>query len=224
MGDGRDATDSGALAGIVYPVIDHLIYATKDVDETVHDLARRLGVEAAAGGRHLGYGTRNAALSLGEGSYLEIIGPDAGQPMPVSGYWYGIDNIERPRLVTWTARVEHIERVAAHAHATGYPAGDVHQVFRETPDGQRLSWRLTMPTGAGDGLVPNLIEWDEGCPHPSEISPTGVNLVELRGYHPVPDSVTPMLEALGVDLDIHEGVKPRLVALLETPYGPVELS
>lgn len=205
-------------------MIDHLVYATKDVDGTVHDLAHRLGVEAAAGGRHLGYGTRNAVLSLGEGCYLEILGPDEGQPPPGRGYWYGLDAIERPRLVTWTARVEHIERVAAHAHAAGYQAGDVHQVFRETPDGHRLSWRLTMPTGAGDGLVPNLIEWDEGCPHPSEIAPSGVTLIELRGYHPTPESIAPMLTALPVDLDIVVGVEPRLVAMLQTPYGPVELS
>ncbi len=220
----RHATVFADLQGIVGAVIDHLVFATKDVDATVHDLARRLGVQAAAGGRHLGYGTRNALLSLGEGCYLEIIGPDSGQPHPIGGYWYGIDNIERPRLVTWTARVEHIERVAAHAHGTGYETGDVHKVFRETPDGHQLSWRLTIPTGAGDGLVPNLIEWDEGCPHPSDTAPTGLTLIELRGYHPAPESVTPMLDALGVDFEIHVGERPRLVALLETPYGPVELS
>jgi hypothetical protein len=33
-----------------------------------------------------------------------------------------------------------------------------------------------------------------------------------------------MLTALPVDLDIVVGVEPRLVAMLQTPYGPVELS
>ncbi|MDJ0925116.1 MAG: VOC family protein [Acidimicrobiia bacterium] len=205
-------------------MIDHLVYATKDVDETIRALADRLGVEAAPGGRHLGYGTRNALLSLGSGCYLEIIGPDSGQPPPLEGYWYDIDNIDRARLVTWTARLEHIERVAAHAHAQGYKAGSVHQVFRETPDGDRLSWRLTFPTGAGDGLVPNLIEWDEGTPHPADTAPAGVRLLDLRGYHPDPDSVRPMLAALGVELEIGVADAPRLVASLETPNGPVELS
>ncbi len=204
-------------------MIDHLVYATPDVDAAVAELARRLGVEAVAGGRHLGYGTRNALLSLGS-SYLEIIGPDEGQHRPAMGYWYGVENIEHPRLVTWTARVEHIERVAAHAFAGGYDPGDVHQVFRETPEGERLSWRLTLPVGAGDGLVPNLIEWDDGCPHPSDTSPTGVELLQLRGYHPVPESITPMLRALGVDLEVRVGAVPRLVAILDAPYGPVELT
>lgn len=205
-------------------VIDHLVYATGDVDATVADLSHRLGVTAAAGGRHLGYGTRNALLTLGPMSYLEIIGPDEGQRRPTGGYWYGVENIGKPRLVTWTARVEHIERVAAHAHGAGYKPGDVHNVFREQPDGVHLSWRLTMPTGAGDGLVPSLIEWDDGCPHPATTSPTGVELVDMWGQHPVPESVTPMLEALGVDLEVRAGDIPKLVVILETPNGPVELT
>ncbi len=204
-------------------MIDHLVYATPDVDETVQDLARRLGVEAVPGGRHLGYGTRNALLSLGS-SYLEIIGPDSGQRRPSSGYWYGVENIGSARLVTWTARVEHIERVAAHAHVSGYSPGDVHDLFRETPDGERLSWRLTLPTMAGDGLIPNLIEWDPDCPHPAETSPGGVELLDLLGYHPAPSKIQPMLDALRVDLEVRVGEVPRLVAVLDSPHGPVELS
>lgn len=204
-------------------MIDHLVYATPDVDLTVDELARRLGVEAVAGGHHLGYGTRNALLSMGS-SYLEIIGPDPGQHRPPMGYWYGVENLVRPRLITWTARVEHIERVAAFAHGRGYNTGDVHQVFRETPDGGRLSFRLTLPTLDGVGLVPNLIEWDEHSPHPSTTSPGGIELVQLRGYHPVPESVRPMLDALRVDLEVRLAEHPKLVAILNAPHGPVELS
>jgi hypothetical protein len=127
-------------------------------------------------------------------------------------------------LITWTARVERIERVAAHAHALGYNPGDVHTVLRETPDGGQLSFRLTMPTGDGDGLVPNLIEWDADSAHPSTTSPGGIELVQLRGHHPVPESVRPMLEALRVDLEIRVSAKPKLVAILDSPYGPIELS
>lgn len=205
-------------------MIDHLVYATSDVEDTVADLARRLGVEAVAGGRHLGFGTRNALLSLGPTTYLEIIGPDEGQHRPTNGYWYGVENLAQPRLVTWTARVEHLERVAAHSHGAGYNPGNVHKVFRELPDGEKLSWRLTMPTGIGDGLVPNLIEWDEGCPHPAGTSPEGVELLQLRGYHPVPESIRPMLDALGVELEIRVAEVAGLVAILNSPYGPIELT
>jgi hypothetical protein len=205
-------------------VIDHLVYATGDVDTSVTALAERLGVTASAGGRHMGYGTRNALVSLGPTAYLEIIGPDEGQHRPSAGYWYGVENIHKPRLVTWTARVEHIERVAAHAHSAGYNTGDVHKVFRERPDGVELSWRLTLPTGAGDGLVPNLIEWDGDTPHPAGTSPGGIELLQLVGYHPMPGSIDKMLKALGVELELRLADVPKLMAILDTPYGPVELS
>jgi hypothetical protein len=204
-------------------VIDHLVYGTPDVDGTVEELARRLGVRAAPGGRHPGLGTRNALLSLGSDSYLEIIGPDEAQPRPAGGRWYGLDDLTSPRLVTWAAAVESIERVAAHAHAAGYDPGDVHQMYRERPDEVRLSWRATLPTGAGDGLVPILMEWDD-CPHPATTSPTGLSLVALRGFHPVPESIRPMLRALQVELEIVPAVQKRLVAVLDSPMGSVELS
>ena len=40
--------------------VDHLIYATPDLDMTIAEMERRLGVKAAPGGQQPGRGTRNA--------------------------------------------------------------------------------------------------------------------------------------------------------------------
>lgn len=94
---------------------------------------------------------------------------------------------------------------------------------RNLPDGTRIEWRLAIPPQPlGDWLVPILIEWRTDR-HPAKTSPKGCTLVELYGEHPRPEAVQPILEALGVTLDIRHASAPALVAILDTLKGRVTL-
>ena len=55
--------------------IDHFMYAVPSLDEGLIWASDTFGVDAAYGGEHVGLGTRNALMSLGN-AYLEIIAPD----------------------------------------------------------------------------------------------------------------------------------------------------
>jgi hypothetical protein len=203
--------------------LDHLVYATKDVDATVGALAALVGVQAARGGRHPRLGARNAILAIGAASYLEVIGPDATQPPPSTPRWFGIDTLAAPRLVAWALKDAALEGRAAEARVAGFPLGPVEGGSRRRPDGQLLSWRFTHPRIlAAEGVVPFFIDWGEGA-HPAQGAPTGVQLVSLRAESPEPERVLALFKTFGISVDVGRGAS-RLYARLETPHGSLELS
>ena len=180
-------------------------------------------MRAALGGRHPGRGTHNALISLGRDSYLEIIGPDPSQLAPEGGRSFDIDALPRAQLRTWAVKAPAIDGRVQRARDAGYDPGEPRAMSRERPDGQRLAWRLTAGgQSAGAWLVPFLIDWGDS-PHPAPSAPGGIELEALRAEHPRPQTVTPLLEALGVELAVTAGPTVRLIATLHTPGGTVEL-
>jgi hypothetical protein len=91
-------------SGDVLAQVDHLVYATPDMNVGIDTLERLLGVRATAGGQHPGLGTRNALIALGPSAYIEIIGPDPDQPKPAEPRRFGLDDLKAPTLLTWVAK------------------------------------------------------------------------------------------------------------------------
>lgn len=204
-------------------VVDHLVYATPDVQQGVERVERLLGVRATPGGQHPGRGTRNALLSLGPGRYLEIIGPDPEQPSPVQARPFGIDDLKEPRLVTWAAKGQQLEQLASDAGRRGVTLGEVISGSRRRADGVLLSWRYTDPrTIVADGIVPFFIDWGS-TPHPASTATPGASLIALRAEHPDAKQIQRTLSRLGLNLRVEPGPRSALIATISTPRGRVEL-
>jgi hypothetical protein len=204
--------------------IDPIVYATRDLEGSVAELAERLGVQPAPGGQHIGVGTRNYLLHLGGDAYLELIGPDPEQTPPVDRPMpFGISDLTSPRLAGFAVKCGDIPAAVEKAKAAGYDAGQVIEMQRERPDGVVLQWVLaTRRNAGGDGLVPFLIDWKDS-PHPSASTPQGCTLVSLRGEHPDPASVRRDLAAVDAELEVTQAPAVGLVATIATPKGTVEL-
>ena len=204
-------------------MIDHLVYATPDLQATVDVLTERLGVAPSPGGRHTGQGTRNYLLSLGGGSYLEIIGRDPEQPPPAGPRPFRLDDLEKPLLAAWAARTPHIDERAARARASGYYPGQVQSMSRTLPDGTALQWKLTLrATDTIPSLIPFLIDWGD-TPHPSATAAQGAELLAFQGVtHDLPETRR-ILDALEVELELVPGARPSLSARIGGPHGWVEL-
>jgi Glyoxalase-like domain len=203
--------------------VDHLFYATPDLNRGVEEIEKLLGVRATPGGQHPGRGTRNALITLSPATYLEIIAPDPGaaasQNTPPL----------RDRLAEGVAarRVgsqgHDLERLRDEAASKGTRLGEVMSGSRRRPDGVLLSWRYTDPrTVLADGLVPLFIDWGQS-PHPAHTAARGASLIALRAEHPEAQRVQRLLRELGLDLPVQSGAAPALVAIIDGPRGRVEL-
>lgn len=218
--------DSGAQSRQVVSAlsgVDHLVYATPELQAGIDRIEGLLGIRAVDGGQHPGGGTRNALLALGPTSYLELIGPDPEQDSFSGTRLFGIDSLTAPRLVTWAARGDDLDRLAGLDLGGGVRLGPVGAGSRQTPRGVHLSWRLTNPRSVvADGVVPFFINWGD-TPHPARTATPGAALVDLRAEHPDPEQVRGMLSKLGLALPVSSGPRAALVAVIVSPRGRVAL-
>ncbi len=199
--------------------IDHLVYAVKDLHEGMRRIADLTGVEPVIGGRHQGWGTWNALLSLGRNTYLEIIAPDPGQPDPELPRVLGVDAIAEPRLTRWAAGTGDLAGLENSAREHGFTLGKIIEGQRQKPDGTVLQWRNSDPrTDPGDGIVPFFIDWKNSV-HPAVSSPAGCELLEFWAEHPEPAGLQAKLNALGLNLTVTQAAQPALIAKIRTPRG-----
>jgi len=205
-------------------LIDHLVFATPDLEAGILHVENMFGVEATPGGRHPGFGTQNALVSLGRHSYLEIVGPDPLRDTAQAPDLFELAKIDRPQLVTWAAKSDDLETLTARAHGAGVELGDVSTGSRMQPDGTLLEWRLTDPyRDRKDGIIPFFIDWGS-TPHPALSLSQPCLLVHLVFSHTDPSPVEDALRAVTDEhIPVSRSNSRRITATVRTPKGLVEL-
>ena len=92
--------------------LDHVIYGTADLDPAQRRIEAELGLEVLPGGRHVGQGSHNRIVPLGDG-YLELMAihdPEEAATNPFGEVLLEVLPVER--LVGWAVLVEDIDAVA----------------------------------------------------------------------------------------------------------------
>jgi hypothetical protein len=203
--------------------VDHLVYATPDLNQGIEEIEKLLGVKATPGGQHPGRGTRNALVRLGPTAYLEIIAPDPEQPTPTEPRSFGIDGLKQSKIVTWAMKATDLAQLRNQAVGKGVLYDEVRSGGRQRPDGIKLSWQTINPlVPEAEGILPFFIDWGHS-PHPADTAAKGATLLTLRAEHPNPKSVNALLKKLGIDLAVSRGPTPKLIAIIECPNGKIEL-
>lgn len=205
---------------IVRSRIDHLVVTAPSLAEGAEFLRQALGVEPQPGGEHPRMGTHNLLVRLSSDVYLEVIAINPGAPAPGRPRWFQLDDAPAgSRLATWVARTNNIDAAAA---AATEPLGNVASMTRDS-----LHWKITVPSAGRmplNGVAPALIQW-AAPPHPaSRMQDLGCTLVRLEAFHPEPQRIQSLLEAIGFEarldvLPLDPGGSPHLVAHIATPHG-----
>lgn len=196
--------------------LDHFVVAVPDVRAASRAVADALGIEPAFGGAHPDHGTCNALLSLGEGRYLELIGPDphATSPGDLARRAAAVDGAE-----VWGFAVAQpeLETLAEMAPSLQLQATELRDGSRLTADGTLLRWRLLgLSSPTLGGLVPFGIDWLD-TPHPSLTAPQGAWLESWHVAHPDPGAVEMLYFNLGLEVPVQSGLRPEIVVVLS--YG-----
>ncbi|VVD89066.1 glyoxalase [Pandoraea pneumonica] len=216
--------------------LDHLVVAADTLDAGEAHVIEQLGltdVLPQRGGKHARMGTHNSLLGLWGGAYLEIIAIDPDAPAPGRARWFGLDDeavrtrvARGPYLAHWVARVERPRSLPRWQSQYPQRLAPVIAMQRGA-----LTWQIGVPDdgslpswqGAGQGLVPTLIQWDTPQ-HPADALPeTGCAVTSLRGFHPQAAAIADQLQWLGASALVNVEatlVEPTLVAEFETPNGP----
>jgi hypothetical protein len=139
--------------------IDHVIYATADLDAAAARVERDLGVAVRGGGRHDGLGTHNRIAPLG-GGYLELLA--VADPAEAAGSALGAAVQARiaaagDGLMGWAVAVDAVEPVAARLGT------ELSTIARAG-----LSARLTgVAEAMREPFLPFFIARDPGVPDPA---------------------------------------------------------
>jgi hypothetical protein len=209
------------ICGALPATCDHLLWGAADLDVGIAALSERTEVRAVVSGQHPDLGTHNAIATLGHRQFLEVIAPDPS--LRPGALARRLSALESPSLIMWAARTTSAADTAARATAAGFEAA-VIEGHRERPDGEVVRWTNVFVSGHGGGmLVPFFIEW-QGGPHPAADGARGLRLKSLRAETPQADGLRAVLNALDVRLTVRRGPTPRLVAVLDTPRGRIELA
>jgi hypothetical protein len=141
---------------------DHLVIAVRDLETASADL-QALGFDVRPGGRHEGFGTRNAIVRFGL-DYLELITVEDEQLALRTSRGALVEFLRDHEigLCAYALATDDLDGLARLAQRSGIAVDGPFRMQRRRPDGTLLSWRLLVPGGNQYFKPwPFFIRWDQ---------------------------------------------------------------
>jgi len=204
--------------------LDHIVIAHPNLERAMEEFADLTGCKPAYGGPHIGGGTHNALVSLGDSVYLELISPDPAQtnevkPVPGKNLGQRLKEFKGSQLLAWAIRSNALDEMAGMLH--GIETAKPFDMSRQQPGGDLLRWRLmNLLKHELQGFAPFYIDWLQ-CPHPCATNPVAGEFLSLKVTHPDQRLADIIHDTTGVE---YEGGAPGFMLEFSTSKGPVIMS
>lgn len=199
--------------------LDHVIWATPDLEGYVGRFEALTGIKPTYGGEHTNGVTANYLVSLGPCTYLEIVGPKPGITPEDLG----------DRAPTYAR--EHVAGFALGADLVNPPAalaelslGERREGGRNKPDGSALSW-VTAGLGGfnfGEDKFQFVIQWTSE-PHPAATAAAGAEIMQLTIANPQATGLRELVEGNRLPIVLQPSGIPNIWLTIKTPKGSVIL-
>jgi hypothetical protein len=197
--------------------IDHIMLGIDDLDRGMQQFEESTGVKPVYGGKHPG-GTHNALVSLGDGTYLEIIAVQKGKTPPDD--YAGLAQLHTLTPIGWAVSSKDSAQLRSRLEAAGMPVTEAAPGSRITPAGKTLSWQTF---GLKDNFeeAPFFIVWSAQTAHPSTTSPPGCTLQQWRIAGPHQKNLEQLRRTLYLRVAAGDAKASSMRLALTCPKGAV---
>lgn len=139
--------------------IDHVTVAGASLKALQAGLSA-IGIRSDYGGPHGNHATEMAIASFADGSYLELIAPQANpDPGMIASHPWAAFMKSNAGPCAWAVRAADLPAEAARLKKAGIPVGEPERGGRQRPDGVRLEWQTAQVGSQGRGaFFPFLIQ------------------------------------------------------------------
>ena len=207
-------------AGAAAPVaqVDHILLGIDDLDRGMEQFEKLTGVRPVKGGKHP-RGTHNALVSLGDGTYLEILALQPGVTPPKE--YEDLRQLHALTPIGWAVSSKDSAQLRGRLTSAGMAVTESTAGSRTTPAGTTLSWQ-TFGLEEGFDEAPFFIVWSPHSSHPSTTSPTGCKLQQWRVAGPHLKSLEQLRSTLDLRIEVAAAQSTALRLSLQCPKGAAE--
>ena len=201
------------------PHVDHVILGIGRLDAGTKEFEQRTGVRPVYGGKHP-TGTENALVSLGGGTYLEIVAPQPGVATETGSELAELLALESLTPLGWAVSSQNLTELRTKLTDAAFSVSVPNDGSRVTPSSGTLRWQTFGLAKPLEG-APFFIVWSDGSAHPSSTSPAGCTLARLAIAGPDGEPLQRLGKSLDLTVEFGVAAKSGMSLSLNCPQGSV---